>query len=494
MKNILFKILGRAGGLADVPPVLALFLGGAFLAVFLTALLRAKSPVDASGKSSLLWTLYHQCGRWLWALMLISLLAGALTTLRNCLHRTLAEFERSHGRVTEANFNAVQTIWGAEQTQNELGLEMYYEEEATERIESEDLTKPAVLRKKIVRHDITANPFVAARHEVTLRQNPRKKGSAYYTGYETACRFSWRLKNPTARDLKAVLTFPLPAAGAMYDALTATLNGKDILPQMQLKDSALTLARDLKPDEQLDLNVSFTSRGMSFWYFQSTASREIRDFTLMLNLPDLPKAKLNYPDGCMTPTEIKPAKDGAGSVLTYRLDHAISNKGMGIALPTLPQPGETTNAVLREVETGWLLIFAALILGLTLAEIPHSALLGVLFCTATACGYGLLGDFSDLLPGFWSTAALVIAPIFALLAWLLTRVARNLTGRLLAAQLLLYGLAYPGVAGLDSARQTLYFNLCALLLLTFTTWLLVENLKLFRGQPQSPLSPAAQSA
>ena len=40
----------------------------------------------------------------------------------------------------------------------------------------------------------------------------------------------------------------------------------------------------------------------------------------------------------MTPGNIQPTADGQGSVLTYRLDHAISNKGMGISLPTLPQP------------------------------------------------------------------------------------------------------------------------------------------------------------
>src|SRR5205823_1459997 len=115
------------------------------------------------------------------------------------LHQTLAGFQRSHGRITEANYNAVQTIWGAEQQQGSLQMEMFYEEEVTERIESEDLTKPAVLRKKIVRHVITSNPFISERHEITLRQNPRKKGSALYGGYETACRSNWRLINPTDR-------------------------------------------------------------------------------------------------------------------------------------------------------------------------------------------------------------------------------------------------------------------------------------------------------
>jgi|GEM_PF-935721 len=475
MKNILFKLLGRVGDLADLQPVLALFLGGALLAVFLTALSRHKSSADSAAPPGLRWTLYRQLARLLWALTLVWFVAGALALLRSSLHRSLAEFQRSHGRITEANYNAVQTIWGAEQTQNELGMQMFYDEEVTERIESEDLTKPAVLRKKTVRHEIAANPFLAARHELTLRQNPRRKGSALYGGYETAGRFSWRLRNPTSRELKTVLTFPLPAAGAMYDNLVATLNGADVLPQMELKDAALVLTRDLKPDETLELRVSFTSRGMSYWYFQVKEPREIRDFLLTLNLPDLPKAKLNYPEGCMTPTEIQPTKDGAGCALIYRLDHAISIKGMGISLPNLPQPGATTSAVLAEVETGWLLMFALLVLGLTLAAVPHAVLAAILFATATACAYGLLGDFGDLLFGFWGTAAFVLLPVFLLLAWLLARVAPGTAGRILAAQFLLFGVLYPCLAGFDGARRSLYFDLCALVFLAATAWRLTRS-------------------
>src|SRR4051812_7813176 len=105
---------------------------------------------------------------------------------------------------------------------------------------------------------------------------------------------------------------------------------------------------------------------MSLWYFQVKEAREIRDFSLVMTLPDLPKSKLNYPEGCMTPTEIKPTTDNQGSILSYDLNHAISNKGMGIALPTLLQPGETTRAVLQNVEAGWMLFFAVVILTLTL--------------------------------------------------------------------------------------------------------------------------------
>ena len=185
MKAILSKLLARAGDLVDVQPVLALFLGGAFLAVFLTAILKPKPASEPDAPAGLLWTIYRQGTRLVWAMALLGFLLAALSLLRVYLHQALASFQRNHGRITEANYNAIQTIWGTPQQQGELRFDLYYEEEITERIESEDVTKPAVLRKKIVRHDITANPFLVAHHEVTLRQNARKKGSALYGGYET---------------------------------------------------------------------------------------------------------------------------------------------------------------------------------------------------------------------------------------------------------------------------------------------------------------------
>jgi len=476
MNAIISKLLNRASDLADVEPTIALFLGAALLAVFLTALFQNKSAVENGGKnSSLLWTLYRNFLRLVWAVTLVALLIGTISVLRSYLRQTVNDFQLTHGRITQANYDAVQTIWGSEQVQGELNVDIYHNEEVTERIESEDPTKPALLRKKTIHQSVVGNPFISATHEVTLRQSPRKKGSAFYGGYETDCSFNWRLRNPSDTNQNCVLTFPLPASDAMFDGLVATLDGKDVLPQMEIKDSNLVFEREVQPDETMDFHIAFKSRGLSYWYFQVREAREIRDFTLTLNLPDLPQSKLNYPDGCMTPTQITPTKDNLGTVLTYRLDHALTDKGMGIALPGLPQPGATTRAVLNETDDAWLFVFAILTLSLTLADVRHAVLLTILFATATAFGYGLLADFSDLLFGFWGTAILILLPFFFLLARLLMRAAPG-PGKWLAAQFLLFGVVYPCVAGLDNERQSLYLNLCALAFLTFTAWLLVRNL------------------
>ncbi|PYK98271.1 MAG: hypothetical protein DME19_13185 [Verrucomicrobia bacterium] len=324
-----------------------------------------------------------------------------------------------------------------------------------------------------------------------LKQNARKKGSAYYGGYETVCRFSWKLNNPAGTPQKCNLAFPLPASRAMYDEMPATLNGMDVLPQMQLKDATLMLARDLQPNEALDFRISFKSRGVSFWYFQVREAREIRDFLLTLTLPDLPKARLNYPGSCMTPTDIQPTNSARGCVLTFRLDHAISSQGMGVALPSLPQPGEMTNAVLGETERAWLLLFAILASTLALAQVRHAVLISILFGAATAFAYGLLGDFSDLLFGFLGTTGLILVPLLLVLAKLLTRVTRGTAIKALALLFLVIGILYPCAAGLDSGRQTLYLNLCAVGSLGFMAWVLASRLR-NRSEEQTRANPAAQ--
>ncbi len=488
MNLLISRLLHSATALANTEPVISLFLGAALLAVFYAALQRpAKS--QANSPAGLPGLLYHHLGRLICAASLIALLLTTISVLRTYLRQTANDFQRTHGRITQANYDAVQTIWGAEQVQNELNVDVYHNEDTVERIESEDPTKPALLRPKTVHKSASGNPFVSAHHAITLRQNPRKKGSAYYGGYETDCSFDWQLRNPSDTNQQCLLTFPLPAEGAMYDALVATLDGADVLPSVAIKDSSLVLERQLGPNQQIHFHIAFKSRGLSYWYFQVREAREIRDFTLTLTLADLAKAKLNYPDGCMTPTKVEAIADGAGSILTYRLDHALTQKGMGISLPKLPQPGETTRAVLSQTEDAWLLVVTLLLLGFTLSGNTHGVLYAVVFAAATAFGYGLVADFSDLLFGFWGTAIFVLLPLFVALAWVLRRVARNIGGPF-PALYLVYSVIYPCLAGLDGDRGSLYFDLCAFGLLLFCTWLLTKNVISERPTPVTATSPA----
>jgi hypothetical protein len=49
-------------------------------------------------------------------------------------------------------------------------------------------------------------------------------------------------------------------------------------------------------------------------------------------------------------------------------------------------------------------------------------------------------------------------------------------GRWIALQMILIGIVYPCVAGLDAERQSLYLNLCAVVFLGFAASLLMKQL------------------
>src|SRR5262245_53734224 len=111
MKSILSKFLSRASDLAAVEPLIALFLGASLLAVFLSVFLKPSTAADAPENPSLLWTLYRHFRRLVLATMSVALLVGTISILRLYLRQAVSSFQRTHGRVTEANYNAVQTIW-----------------------------------------------------------------------------------------------------------------------------------------------------------------------------------------------------------------------------------------------------------------------------------------------------------------------------------------------------------------------------------------------
>jgi hypothetical protein len=471
--ELLQQLIPLAQNFLDRQPTLALAMGGTLTAVFLGTVFGKRE--DKSEPPGAAMGIYLQLCRIVWATLLVALVAGTAVLLQSYLGRVLSDYHHLHGRLTETNLEAVRTIWGDEQVQGELSTDLWWDQEETERIQSEDLSKPAVTRKHTVRYTVAENPFVTTRHEVTVRQNPRHKGSAVYAAYETICRFTYVLRNPAEHDVTAQFKFPLPSASSMYDDLAITLNGTNKLDALQVEKGALVLEEDLAQGETANLQISFKSRGLAYWYFQIRQPREVRDFELLLKLPDLPKSKLNYPEGCMTPTEIKPTDDGHGCTLAYRLDHAICNKGMGIELPSLSQPGETTSAFLAEAEKGWVLLFAAVVLGLTLAGSRGGVLVGVLVGCAAALGYGLLGDLSDTFLGFWGTAILMLIPLLIALGWLTARYLPPLEGKLIGIELLLFGTIYPCLATLDADRETLYRNVSASIFLAIVAWMIAQR-------------------
>lgn len=85
MNTLFSHVASRAGALAEFDPILALFLGAALLAVFLSHLFQSKAaPCTATG-AALVWTLYDRAARALWSGVLVMMLIGVVWLARSYL-------------------------------------------------------------------------------------------------------------------------------------------------------------------------------------------------------------------------------------------------------------------------------------------------------------------------------------------------------------------------------------------------------------------------
>ena len=201
----------------------------------------------------------------------------------------------------------------------------------------------------------------------------------------------------------------------------------------------------MQPAQRSKIVVSYTSRGMNYFYYQIPVQQETRNFLLTLTVDRLPVSLLNYPEGCLTPTEIKPTSDQRGSILTWRLDRAITVAGMGVALAQPEQPGAQVVRVLSNSPYALTLLIAMLALTLLIRREPvqfiELALLAAVYCVQ----FLVMAAVSDWFFGFWGSLILG-ALLTGTLTFLLfrrhpSRLLRTLIYLLVAFFTILYPLA-----------------------------------------------------
>ena len=162
----------------------------------------------------------------------------------------------------------------------------------------------------------------------------------------------------------------------------------------------------MQPGEEIPVHMRYKSRGMESWRYDIPAPHEIRDFRMVMSLPEVARDRLDYPEGCLTPTEITTGSEGRGTVLTWTLDRAITTRGMGVELPGATQPGELVARVLKHAWRGAML----LLVGLVVSLLPGGVRMGLARIGVVGgayCGqFMLLAALSDTRMGFIGALAL----------------------------------------------------------------------------------------
>jgi len=436
-----------------------------------------------------------------------------IEVLRGSLLLQSSEFDRSHGRISQTNYDAIKTNWGPPHEQRELQVTHYITEEKTvyeykdghqipvegeetieegnadESGESPDVHSSApssdggdkavekpIKRKIKVRKTVPQNSVVSGEADVTVQMNYRKLGSAYYACYEDAWRLNYVVKNRSDKKTEAEFRFPMPAGQGVYDQFTILVDGKNWSENLIYKDSAQGWMMPMNPGQETKVQVHYVSRGMDYIRYSpaNMATRESYKVTMNI-LPDRERGKqrlvwkddMKPPIGSMTPqTIIDSPADGEPMELAWDLKSAATSLDMGVVLPKIPQPGYYSARLLHEAPWGLVLLVAALVVSWMLLgrefDLFSLAILAVayyLFYTLVA----YLSDHVDSFPTCFVLGAMATLILSGLLLWV--GWGRNFAAHQTMALVAVFTVYYPLAVALDEYAgllvQILYWGLAA---------------------------------
>ena len=388
---------------------------------------------------------------WQWIRQIIEASVGAILFLgllwafRSILNANNTTFGSTHGSSSQTTLESAQSIWGRPHIQRGLSIDNYIETVEQEELPRPDPAQPPVYRSKKVQTRVTQNSILGTVGQVDMTLSEREKGYALYSGFVINAQFTYDVINDWNSATSAVFTFPLSPKQTLQENFKVLVDGVDITSLLQIADDAVQWRLPMQPAQRSKIVVSYTSRGMNYFYYQIPVQQETRNFLLTLTVDRLPVSLLNYPEGCLTPTEIKPTSDQRGSILTWRLDRAITVAGMGVALAQPEQPGAQVVRVLSNSPYALTLLIAMLALTLLIRREPvqfiELALLAAVYCVQ----FLVMAAVSDWFFGFWGSlilgALLTGALTFLLFRRHPSRLLRTLIYLLVAFFTILYPLA-----------------------------------------------------
>jgi hypothetical protein len=388
-----------------------------FLMAIAAILLFSASLTKSQDRSAAFWPWVR---RIIEASMGTLLFLGLLWGFRTILNNNMANFYATHGSVNDLSLESAQSIWGRPYQQQELTIAHYVWRTEQEEIPRANPDDPPKYKDVRVQYPVPQNSIVGFNGKMDMQLSEREKGYALYSGFVVSADFAYDILNDSNERTDVSWAFPLAPGQTLFEDFKITLDEKDISSLLRFGSNLVQWQTQMDPHQQSKLRITYKSRGMSYLYYQIPEQRQIINFVFTLTVDRLPTTLLNYPDGVLTPTSISPTVDGQGSILTWKLDRAITVAGMGVSLLSPEQPGAKVLQVL--VNSSYALTLLIAVLSLTLlirgekVSFLDLALVSGIYCVQ----YLIMAAVSDIFFGFWGSL-LFGAVLTNMLAFLLFR-------------------------------------------------------------------------
>lgn len=417
------------------------------------------------------------------------LFIGLVWAFRIILNDNVATFYATHGSLSDISRSSAQTIWGRPHTQVELGVVHSHLVEVQEELPREDPTQPPTYKTVIERQEVPQNSIIGFTGDIQMRLSEREKGYALYSGYVLDVSLDYDVINDSDILTDAEFSFPLSPGQSLFENFVIKMDGQDMSPKLRIGSDQVIWTVKMSPHQRSRLEITYSTRGLDYFYYQIPVQREIKKFSLTLTVDRLPVSLVNFPDGVITPTEIKPTPDGRGSILTWKLDRAITVAGMGVALISPEQPGAQVLRVLVISPYALTLLGAMLALTMLIWGMRVRFLDLVLLSAIYSVQFLVMAAISDYFFGFWGS--LIVGALLTLfMSYLLFRRIPGRAARLsIYALVLFFSVIYP-LSGLltDLPKQDAFHALMQVGIILY-----LAGLSLYVSSQKTPAKAAKRA-
>ena len=188
---------------------------------------------------------------------------------------------------------------------------------------------------KTVQEEITTSlPLESSSVDVALDLEHRQKGLLWYSTYKVAFAGAYGFRNTSDKEETVNFRLNFPAAKAIYDNLTFTVDGNSVTTSN--KDNGAIAAVKIAPGMTTQLTVGYRSQGLNEWRysFGSPDVTQVRDFALNMktNFKDI-----DFPDNTLSPSAKHERANGWD--LTWSYQNLVSGYQIAMAMPEKLQPG-----------------------------------------------------------------------------------------------------------------------------------------------------------
>lgn len=290
----------------------------------------------------------------------------------------------------------VADLWGSSQRQAAPTFTLEWDELVTETRDIVD-ARGQVVDTRLVSHMERRSRVVdpaSTDVDVDLDLDLRRKGLVWFPLYDVRFDGAWTYTHTEAvpRDLRLVFAFP--DQQSLYDDFRFAVDGQDLGQAVRPVEGRVDTVVTVQPGQTVSLGVGYRSRGADEWAYQPSAQvGQVEDFRLTMTTDF---SDIDFPAYTLSPSARTPTDDGW--TLDWTFARVVTGYGVGMAMPTVVQPGELASQLSFTAPLSLGLFFLWIyVLGLLRGQEIHP--INYLFIAAAFFAFNLLFSYTaDLVP------------------------------------------------------------------------------------------------